>query len=222
MTKQRSRSAASLISLKTRSPFGIKAPRNLLGAFAVAFLFGGVASMGVAQSEAPTDPTLQEVTTQSAEAIKSATGVKRGSWGFDMTDITLDLGSYQFKGIEGGAMAAASIFTLSESGPYPKAAILLEGGLHRARWIYHHVEYNRFAATGDFRLDVHATPLLTPYAAFGVGQHREWLRKSKTAASESYMNLRVGSFINLSEGFAARIDFAPTLGSIRLGGVNKL
>lgn len=139
-----------------------------------------------------------------------------------MSDVTLDLGSYQFKGIEGGVMAAASFFTLSESGPYPKAAVLFEAGLHRARWISNHAEYNRFAATGDFRFDVHATPLLTPYAAFGVGQHREWFRKSKTAVSETYMNLRAGSFINLSDGFAIRMDFAPTLGSVRLGAAIKL
>lgn len=78
MTNQRSRTATAVSTLRPKSSLGVKASRILLGTFALSFLLGGIANVGLAQSEAPIDSSQQEVTKQAAEPTTPATGVKRG------------------------------------------------------------------------------------------------------------------------------------------------
>lgn len=137
-------------------------------------------------------------------------------------DATVYIGSYSYKGFEAGFMAAATLFEKAKTAQAPGLGVALEVGAHRARWSYQHVGYNRFAVTGDGRFDIKAFDAITPYIAAGIGQHREWYHGSSEALSETYLNLKVGSFFNLTSELAIRLEYAPTMNSLRLGSTLKI
>lgn len=132
-------------------------------------------------------------------------------------DSSVYVGMYAFKGLEAGVMGSLKLMELPSLDATTKTIISGEIGLHRARWIYQHSEYNRFAATGDVRLDLKISPLMTPYIAAGVGYQREWYRGSDTALTDTPLNLRAGAFIPVTDSVLLRMEIAPALSSLRLG-----
>ncbi len=134
-------------------------------------------------------------------------------------DLTVYAGAYAFKGLEAGFMGAVKIAELPIQDSTSKIDLSIETGLHRARWIYRHSEYNRFSLTGDLRADFKILEILalTPYVAAGLGYQREWYRGSDTALTDTPLSLRAGVFLPITEGLLLRAELAPISSSVRLG-----
>lgn len=137
-------------------------------------------------------------------------------------DVTTYVGSYHLHGIEGGLMMGVPLMKVSQSTDYYTGLVSAEVGLHRANWTYQEIKYNRFAATGDLRLDLRNSTDWTPYAAAGYGVRREWFDGAEKAVSRNTVNTRVGVFYGLSESFALRFEYAGNFTSVRLGATLKL
>jgi hypothetical protein len=134
-------------------------------------------------------------------------------------DLTVYAGAYAFKGLEAGLMGAVKIAELPLQDSTSKIGLSIETGLHRARWMYQHSEYNRFSLTGDLRADFKILEVLalTPYIAAGLGYQREWYRGSDTALTDTPLSLRAGVFFPITEGLLLRAELAPISSSVRLG-----
>ena len=176
------------------------------------------------KASTPTPIQVDDVTNSAPEAQVQPTASTRstklirqnGNPTGGRIDLTPYVGSYVLIGFETGVMGGHRILPKGFI-PMINNSISVEAGMHYARWSILGLGGSRFAMTGDMRWDFHVHPTWTPYAAAGLVLERRWIESSTLVSNSFTPQIKVGTFLHLSNQFGMRFEFAPSMGSHRVG-----